>query len=137
MSTCLSSVHDQYFPCLHCLPVYLSIRDDDVSHFLPIVPISDPAFTFRPVPNSYVYLGRGAPQLAEGVRESVKNLMLVMSASGVFDAAQYETGGELWELAWAVIDAFYPELRAEMWPSQQPQQPPTDGSGSGGGGIQA
>jgi hypothetical protein len=84
--------------------------------------------------NSYVYLGRGAPQLAEGVRESVKNLMLVMSASGVFDAAQYETGGELWELAWAVIDAFYPELRAEMWPSQQPQQepqPPTDGSGSG------
>ena len=56
------------------------------------------------------------------------------SASGVFDAAQYETGGELWELAWAVIDAFYPELRAEMWPSQQQ---PADGSGSGASGAQA
>ncbi len=65
------------------------------------------------------------------MRESVKNLMLVMSASGVFDAAQYETGGELWELAWAVIDAFYPELRAEMWPSQQQQLAAADGSGSG------
>ncbi len=81
---------------------------------------------------SYVYLGRGAPQLAEGVRESVKNLMLVMSASGVFDAAQYETGGELWELAWAVIDAFYPELRAEMWPSQHQQHQQAGGAGGEG-----
>ena len=53
-------------------------------------------------------------QLAESVRECVKNLLLVMSASGVFDARQYATGGELWELAWAVIDPFYPELRAEL-----------------------
>jgi brefeldin A-resistance guanine nucleotide exchange factor 1 len=63
----------------------------------------------------YVHLGRGT-QLAESVRECVKNMLLVMSSSGVFDAEKYETGKELWELSWAVVDQFYPELRAEMCP---------------------
>ena len=66
----------------------------------------------------YVHLGHTS-QLGETVRECVKNVMLVLSASGVFDPAQYSTGPELWELAWAVIDPFYPALRADLGPGPQ------------------
>ena len=52
---------------------------------------------------------------AETARECVKNVVLVMNAAAVFDISVNRTASELWELAWAVIDPFYPALRSEIF----------------------
>jgi hypothetical protein len=42
--------------------------------------------------------------LVESVHESLKNLILVMTAAGVFDPNQNPTGKELWDVTWAIVD---------------------------------
>ncbi|KAL1914448.1 uncharacterized protein VTP21DRAFT_8900 [Calcarisporiella thermophila] len=88
----------------------------------------------------------GSDHLAEAVPESLKNMILVMYASGAFtdtlvveevedvkqvaeeaglvktEAIQKPAGGtekynELWDITWKRIDAFLPDLRHELFPS--------------------
>jgi len=52
--------------------------------------------------------------LAEAVRESLKNVLLVMSASGLFKPNQLETEEGLWTLSWSTINSFCPTLKGEF-----------------------
>ncbi|CAG8656602.1 17032_t:CDS:10 [Dentiscutata erythropus] len=64
--------------------------------------------------------------LREAVPESLKNMLLVMSTSGVFNppgTTKVETknvGGkapvELWDITWTKIDKFLPKLKDELFP---------------------
>ncbi|KAF0385373.1 Sec7-domain-containing protein [Gigaspora margarita] len=64
--------------------------------------------------------------LREAVPESLKNMLLVMSTSGVFNppgtinAATQSSGGkvpvELWDITWTKIDKFLPKLKDELFP---------------------
>ncbi|KNC98965.1 uncharacterized protein SPPG_05921 [Spizellomyces punctatus DAOM BR117] len=59
--------------------------------------------------------------LYEGVQESLKNMLLVMSTQGVFQPSAEVTlaAGEsqnLWELTWKYVDSFLPDLKDELFP---------------------
>lgn len=56
--------------------------------------------------------GRGA--LTLHFSESLKNLLLVMNADGVFAAVSERTGQNLLALTWAVIDSFRPDMRQQL-----------------------
>jgi brefeldin A-resistance guanine nucleotide exchange factor 1 len=57
---------------------------------------------------------------SEAVRESLKNILLVMSASGIFkpDAVVASetpsSESDIWTFSWAMIDGFCPSLKAEF-----------------------
>eukprot|EP01113_Clastostelium_recurvatum_P025585 TRINITY_DN3078_c0_g1_i3.p1 TRINITY_DN3078_c0_g1~~TRINITY_DN3078_c0_g1_i3.p1 ORF type:complete len:1663 (+),score=447.69 TRINITY_DN3078_c0_g1_i3:135-5123(+) len=51
--------------------------------------------------------------LAESVPESLKNILLVMSASGVFQPGKLTHGHDIWQLSWDAIEAFCPSLRED------------------------
>eukprot|EP01116_Phalansterium_solitarium_P007025 TRINITY_DN1948_c0_g2_i4.p1 TRINITY_DN1948_c0_g2~~TRINITY_DN1948_c0_g2_i4.p1 ORF type:complete len:1604 (+),score=411.16 TRINITY_DN1948_c0_g2_i4:311-5122(+) len=63
--------------------------------------------------------------LAEAIGESLKNVLLVMHASGFIQAATPSStsdseslptmANQLWEASWAAIDAFAPRLRSEFY----------------------
>ncbi|KAH9248773.1 hypothetical protein BASA81_013568 [Batrachochytrium salamandrivorans] len=87
------------------------------------------------------FLGAGGHQrrevVVEGVHESLKNLLLVLSAEGVL----YPPGGNvstttnlnLWELTWSTIGQFLPSLQDELFPPNGPEQkpqPPSDSDNS-------
>jgi len=60
--------------------------------------------------------------LTVAVQEALKNMLLVMSASGVFNPSS--NGGksnsrELWDLTWSVIDPFAPTLKSEVFPTAE------------------
>lgn len=54
--------------------------------------------------------------LAESSLESLKNMVLVMANSGVYKGAKDDTGRELWDLTWVLIEPFAPTLRQELYP---------------------
>ncbi|CAG8710752.1 31054_t:CDS:2, partial [Racocetra persica] len=59
--------------------------------------------------------------LREAVPESLKNMLLVMSTSGVFNppGTTKSSGGktiELWDITWTKIDKFLPKLKDELFP---------------------
>ena len=60
--------------------------------------------------------------LAEAIPESLKNMLLVMSTSGVFK--HEDSRDALWELTWIRIRQFLPGLHAAMYPEQRPAPPP-------------
>nr|KAJ3421719.1 GDP/GTP exchange factor for ARF [Polyrhizophydium stewartii] len=84
--------------------------------------------------------------VVEGVLESLKNLLLVLSAEGVLRPPGAEPTGapelNLWDLTWTTIQPFLPSLRDELFPpaaiaaaaaaasraatQPQPQPPPAD-----------
>jgi len=60
--------------------------------------------------------------LKEGVIESIKNLLLVMYAQGVFYKSPVETNkpnpeyNELWNLTWKILSSVLPKLKNELFP---------------------
>lgn len=72
--------------------------------------------------------------LSEAVTESLKNILLVMFASGLLvkpastvDGAPDPSGSSLWDLSWKTIDSFSPNLRKEfmlkVYPAPSPSAP--------------
>jgi brefeldin A-resistance guanine nucleotide exchange factor 1 len=60
--------------------------------------------------------------LAEAIPEALKNILLVMTATGILQPGVKTTSGEdIWQLSWTAIDAFCPSLREEL----QPPKPAT------------
>ncbi|GJJ73716.1 golgi-specific brefeldin A-resistance guanine nucleotide exchange factor 1 [Entomortierella parvispora] len=57
-------------------------------------------------------------QLYEAVPESLKNCLLVMSTSDAFSEVTAGQPGSLWNVTWARINKFLPNLKAEIFPSQ-------------------
>lgn len=49
--------------------------------------------------------------LSEGIPESLKNMLLVMSTSGCFDSQP-----ELWEMTWNHLNSWLPSLKQELFP---------------------
>ncbi|ORZ01929.1 hypothetical protein BCR41DRAFT_342440 [Lobosporangium transversale] len=63
-------------------------------------------------------------QLYEAVPESLKNCLLVMSTSEAFTEATANRPDSLWNMTWARINKFLPNLKAEIFP------PPVSEGGS-------
>ncbi|KAF9294433.1 GDP/GTP exchange factor for ARF [Mortierella antarctica] len=57
-------------------------------------------------------------QLYEAVPESLKNCLLVMSTSEAFSEASASRPDSLWNVTWARINKFLPNLKAEIFPAQ-------------------
>ncbi|XP_014484038.1 PREDICTED: Golgi-specific brefeldin A-resistance guanine nucleotide exchange factor 1 [Dinoponera quadriceps] len=57
--------------------------------------------------------------LFEAIPESLKNMLLVMSSANVLAPSS-----NLWAPTWRAIDAFLPNLRAELFPEPPPASPP-------------
>ncbi|KAI9144046.1 hypothetical protein BKA69DRAFT_1122695 [Paraphysoderma sedebokerense] len=70
--------------------------------------------------------------LHEAALESLKNMLLVMSSSGLFLKSSSQTSTEepvyndLWESTWKIIDPILPQLKNEMFPakSKESEQQP-------------
>ncbi|RHZ59918.1 hypothetical protein Glove_360g53 [Diversispora epigaea] len=67
--------------------------------------------------------------LREAVPESLKNMILVMSSSGVFNppgtnSVETNTSGkpqlELWDLTWEKVDKILPDLKNDLFPQVKP-----------------
>ncbi|KAL5038865.1 GDP/GTP exchange factor for ARF [Batrachochytrium dendrobatidis] len=78
------------------------------------------------------FLGAGGRQrrefVVEGVQESLKNLLLVLSAEGILwqpKSTDNPADVNLWELTWSTIGQFLPSLQDELFPPTQvlPLQP--------------
>lgn len=50
--------------------------------------------------------------------ESLKNCLLVMSTSEAFSEASASSPDSLWNVTWARINKFLPNLKAEIFPAQ-------------------
>lgn len=48
------------------------------------------------------------------MHESLKNMLLVMSASEVFKPGSVTASEDIWKLSWDKIDAFCPSLKLEF-----------------------
>merc|ERR1719379_960059 len=46
------------------------------------------------------------PRMKETCYEHLKNILLVMSAQGVFEPGEDTIGAELWKLTWTIVDGF-------------------------------
>jgi hypothetical protein len=53
----------------------------------------------------------------EAVPESLKNVLLVMSAQGILVQPSLG-GGEVWDLTWQKLDRVLPKLRQEVFPGE-------------------
>eukprot|EP01112_Ceratiomyxa_fruticulosa_P000389 TRINITY_DN10351_c0_g1_i1.p1 TRINITY_DN10351_c0_g1~~TRINITY_DN10351_c0_g1_i1.p1 ORF type:complete len:311 (+),score=80.62 TRINITY_DN10351_c0_g1_i1:99-935(+) len=67
--------------------------------------------------------------LAEAVPESLKNILLVMTASGIFQPGVLTWGQDIWTLSWTEINSFCPSLKDDvnlnlMLPKADPQNAP-------------
>jgi len=51
------------------------------------------------------------------VPESLKNVLLVMSAQGIL-VPPSQGGGEVWDLTWQKLDRALPKLRGELFPGE-------------------
>jgi len=87
-----------------------------------------------------MYMNESSENLKDALKESLKNIILVMSVSGLFKKnekvldAQQQQEQDLWELSWSWINAVCPSLQEELMtpvvpneaenvgPSQEPQQ---------------
>ncbi|XP_076161643.1 sec7 domain-containing protein garz isoform X2 [Ptiloglossa arizonensis] len=58
--------------------------------------------------------------LLEAIPESLKNMLLVMSSANVL-----APDSNLWAPTWRTIDAFLPNLKAELFPEPPPPPPPS------------
>ncbi|KAJ3033358.1 GDP/GTP exchange factor for ARF [Rhizophlyctis rosea] len=69
------------------------------------------------------YLGTGGTDYVyEGVLESLKNMLLVMTTQGVFQPGDQTSGGvNLWNVTWQQIDPFLPTLKEELFPPVPPE----------------
>lgn len=77
--------------------------------------------TFLHILGKYSKLEGSHSALTETVLECLKNVILVMSTSGVFeDRKVYECGEELYELTWACVDPVFPSLRLQLDPTHTP-----------------
>jgi len=56
----------------------------------------------------------GSELLAEAVHESLKNILLVMSATGTFSPGVNTHGEDIWHESWTKIDSFAPHLKLEF-----------------------
>ena len=61
-----------------------------------------------------LHLSGASSPLQQHFVESLKNTLLVMRASGVFDEVHERTGQDLYELTMGVIDTFHPEWKDEL-----------------------
>lgn len=55
------------------------------------------------------------------MKESLKNMLLVMSADGIFesiDETSAISGSAFWELTWHEVDKFLPNLKGELFPEK-------------------
>ena len=59
----------------------------------------------------------------DAVRELVKNMLLVMHTTGIFDAAANTAGQELWEVTWLVAEPFLPGLQETLFGNPAPPPP--------------
>ncbi|KAI8908816.1 hypothetical protein DFJ77DRAFT_433654 [Powellomyces hirtus] len=81
----------------------------------------------------------GSDYLREGVQESLKNMLLVMSTQGIFQPPSEEQNSHyiepnLWGPTWEYVDSFLPELKSELFPppsatSPQPPAPQAPAAG--------
>jgi len=56
---------------------------------------------------------------AEAIPEALKNILLVMTATGVLQpGAKTASGEDIWKLSWDAINAFCPSLKDEILPKQ-------------------
>eukprot|EP00042_Codosiga_hollandica_P048264 m.538737 g.538737 ORF g.538737 m.538737 type:complete len:139 (+) comp57629_c0_seq5:4092-4508(+) len=65
------------------------------------------------------YMHAGGELLLEAVPESLKNMLLVMSTSGIFSGDQVNAV-LLWDLTWHRVHQFLPDLRATLFPDSTP-----------------
>ncbi|TPX61513.1 hypothetical protein PhCBS80983_g01054 [Powellomyces hirtus] len=70
----------------------------------------------------------GSDYLREGVQESLKNMLLVMSTQGIFQPPSEEQNSHyiepnLWGPTWEYVDSFLPELKSELFPPPSPTSP--------------
>ncbi|XP_014204621.1 Golgi-specific brefeldin A-resistance guanine nucleotide exchange factor 1 isoform X2 [Copidosoma floridanum] len=68
---------------------------------------------------SYMHADK-SEMLYEAIPESLKNMLLVMASAGVLQCESY-----LWTPTWRAIDAFLPNLKAELFPEPVPSPPPS------------
>ena len=59
----------------------------------------------------------------DAVRELVKNMLLVMHTTGIFDATANTAGQELWEVTWLVAEPFLPGLQETLFGNPAPPPP--------------
>eukprot|EP00106_Octopus_bimaculoides_P000139 XP_014767581.1 PREDICTED: Golgi-specific brefeldin A-resistance guanine nucleotide exchange factor 1-like [Octopus bimaculoides] len=64
------------------------------------------------------YMHKGSDLLSDAIRESLKNMLLVMDTAGIFHTDT--TDSQLWKLTWDRIDTFLPELQEELFKTQEP-----------------
>ncbi|KAJ3050852.1 hypothetical protein HK102_012190, partial [Quaeritorhiza haematococci] len=75
----------------------------------------------------------------EGVLESLKNMLLVMSTQGVFQPANEDpttkphdkeiTSHNLWDLTWLHLEPVLPGLKDDLFPPPPPPSPPVQEGG--------
>eukprot|EP01102_Stenamoeba_stenopodia_P011381 TRINITY_DN3491_c1_g1_i2.p1 TRINITY_DN3491_c1_g1~~TRINITY_DN3491_c1_g1_i2.p1 ORF type:complete len:540 (-),score=87.88 TRINITY_DN3491_c1_g1_i2:28-1647(-) len=101
-SVLLSKIFLQYLPKLTLLPDFHKLWLQ-ILHFIEI----------------YMKADR-SDLLAEAIPEALKNILLVMTATGVLQpGAKTASGEDIWKLSWGAIDAFCPSLKDEIVPKQQ------------------
>jgi len=93
-SVLLSKIFLQYLP-------KLTLLDDFLTLWLEIL-----SFFERYIKADF------SDRLAEEIPEALKNIMLVMSATGIFKGDA--NGQEIWDLSWKTIDCFCPHLKADF-----------------------
>jgi hypothetical protein len=52
--------------------------------------------------------------------QHLKNVITVIHNAGLFKPDQNNTGRELWDLTWALVDPFAPKLKFELFPHLAP-----------------
>jgi hypothetical protein len=73
------------------------------------------------------------PRQYEGVLESLKNLLLVMSTHACFQDQDAQEFGpvHLWKPTWEVLNPILPTLKEELFPPPGAQDPAHPGTGGG------
>ncbi|KAJ3016867.1 GDP/GTP exchange factor for ARF [Thoreauomyces humboldtii] len=78
----------------------------------------------------------GSDYLREGVQESLKNMLLVMSTQGIFQPPSEQQTmtyikPNLWGPTWEYVDTFLPTLRSELFPTPTTTQQPAGQTSNG------
>lgn len=57
----------------------------------------------------------GSDELIEAVKESLKNMLLVMRSVKIFTEDSSETNSQFWDITWSRLDQFLPNLKNELF----------------------
>ncbi|XP_072971675.1 ARF guanine-nucleotide exchange factor GNOM-like isoform X2 [Typha angustifolia] len=79
---------------------------------------------------------RRMEKIQETIPELLKNMLLVMKASGILAKTSTTDGDSLWELTWLHVNNIVPSLQLEVFPVQESEKEVHDKQKESGGSIQ-